>query len=85
MKKEDKKYYENCLTITTGSNWEEFVEETKKEIYQEQVSALETCQTIEQLHERRGYLKGLSRIVNLREDTIAILEQSALEESQDGV
>jgi hypothetical protein len=68
MSKEDNKYNEAMITLTSYPEWELFVKELANEIYQTQANALE-AEDWGDLNKKRGVCEGLARVINLRDDT----------------
>ena len=79
MDRATEKYYEKIITLTSYPEWEDYVEELKKEIYQLQSNSLE-AKSWDELNQTKGVAKGLTRIVNLRADTINILKIGEINE-----
>lgn len=80
MNREDEKYYEKIVTLTAYPEWGDYVEELKKEIYQIQAEAFE-AKNWDEFNVKKGEAKGLSRIVNLRADTINVMNIGESNES----
>ena len=74
MEQQDKKYYEDIIDLTGHPAWPKFVEEIKKEIWAIQGNALESINTVEQLHFAKGYVAALAATANLRETAKALIE-----------
>lgn len=81
MTREDKVYYEAILSLTSSKEWEAWTAELEKEIYQEQADVLDSVENWGDVKEKQGYVKGLTRAVNLRADTLAILETADVPDS----
>lgn len=58
--------------MTSYNEWEDYVSELEREIYQIQSNALE-AKSWEEVQFFKGYAAALARTVNLREDTKSVV------------
>ena len=72
---EDHKYYEDIIDLTGHPAWPKLVEEIQKEIYNIQATALESINTVEQLHFAKGYAAALATTAALRDTAKRVLAE----------
>ncbi len=73
MSRENDKYNEAMITLTSYPEWELLTKELANEIYQIQANALEADDWGD-LCQKRGECKGIARMINLREDTKFLMQ-----------
>jgi hypothetical protein len=62
------KYFDDMMTLTGTPEFEVLVEELERMVYEIQANALE-APSWERVQEDKGFAKGLTYIINLREHT----------------
>jgi|8_EtaG_2_1085327.scaffolds.fasta_scaffold00672_16 hypothetical protein len=75
MDRADKEYYERMLTLTSYPEWQEFVDDLKRLIYQEQCNILEDAKSWDEVTEKRGMCKAYSEIADLRSQVKVALDE----------
>jgi hypothetical protein len=79
----DRRLLESRLGMTGTPEWNDFIEELKKEIYQHQANILENAANWDQVVFTKGWCAALAYIINTREKTKIEIDQ--LEESDANV
>ena len=63
------------ISLTANREWEDLVEELKKEIYHQQSNVFDNAQNWDQVCFLKGWCAALAYIINLRDTTKLQLEQ----------
>lgn len=74
MDRVDREHYERMLTLTAYPEWEEWIGELKKELYQEQSDVLELCDTWDKVNVKRGRAQRIAEVINFRDVVKAVLD-----------
>ena len=74
MERADREHYERMLTLTAYPEWEEWVKELEKELYQEQCDVLELCTSWDAVNIKKGRTAKLAEIINFRDTVKRILD-----------
>jgi hypothetical protein len=71
----NREYFEKLISLTANPEWVEFVEELKKEIYQEQANVFDSAQSWDDVQYKKGWCEALNYVITTRDRAKTYLEQ----------